>query len=307
MPDITKRPFTPTSFTFASPTRISSPKTTDSQLRANALNLTHDQLQSVVTQLIQFHPTSKAAIAPLIASTTSQTGACLDECQSKLFHAKVENCKYWLSDTWWSSHPSLPDGYACQVSRKAVRKEVGDIMNTAKPTEFRLGKSHDQCEIVLDAIVALIDIAQAVLRREGTPSGYCRSDRALGQQIGEQLFDLIFSTSSGNGKLHAHEDCIWEHLLVPSSTPHAARQSISQLAELPPAPSNDDLFLYRTLRPTLARVAGEVKYYCEHGNMRTLMDDMPDLGNMDISSRGVGSSDSDDESEDEGTRRSKRR
>jgi hypothetical protein len=180
-------------------------------------------------------------------------------------------------------------------------------MNTAKPTEFRLGKSHDQCEIVLDAIVALIDIAQAVLRREGTPSGYCRSDRALGQQIGEQLFDLIFSTSSGMGKSHAHEDCIWEHLLVPPSNPHAARQSISQLAELPPAPSNDDLFLYRTLRPTLARVAGDVKYYCEHGNMRTLMDDMPDLGNMDISSRGVGSSDSDDESEDEGTRRSKRR
>jgi hypothetical protein len=180
-------------------------------------------------------------------------------------------------------------------------------MNTAKPTKFRLGKQHDQCEIVLDAIVGLIDIGQGVLRRIGTLSGYCRSDRALGRQIGEQLFGLIFSTSSGNGKLHAHEDCIWEHLLVPSSTHHAARQSISQLAELPPAPSNDDLFLYSTLRPTLARVAGDVKYYCERGNRRTLMDDMPDLGDMDISSRGMGPSDSDEESEDEGTRRSKKR
>jgi hypothetical protein len=189
-----------------------------------------------------------------------------------------------------------------------VRKEVGDIMSTAKPAEIRLGKTHEQCEIVLDAIVALIDIAQAVLLRKGTPSGYCRSDRALGQQIGEQLFDLIFSTSSSpTSKLYAHEDCIWEHLLVPSSTPHPARVAIAQLADMPLAPSNDDLFLYRTLRPWLARVAGDVKYYCEHGNRRTLIDDMPELGDMDISSKGMGSSDSNSESEDEGTRRSKRR
>ena len=307
MPDITKRPFTPTSFTFASPTRISSAKTTDSQLRANALLLSHDQLQSVFTQLIQFRPTSKAAIAPLVASCSTETTD-VDDSESKLFATKVKNCKYWLSDTWWSSHPSLPDGYACQVSRKAVRKEIGDIMNTAKPVEYRMGKGHEQCEIVLDAIVALIDIAQAVLRREGTPSGHCRSDRALGEQIGEQLFDIIFSTSSSPaGKIYAHEDCIWEHLLVPSSTPHPARHAISQLADMPSAPSNDDLFLYRTLRPTLARVAGDVKFYCEHGNRRDLMDDMPDLGDMDISSRGMGSSGNDSESEDEGTRRSKRR
>jgi hypothetical protein len=306
MPDITKRPFTSSTFTFGHDKPIS-PKSTDSQLRANALSLTHDQLQSVVTQLIQFHPSSKAAIAPLIASTSTQTSATLDDSQSKHFATEVKNCKYWLSDTWWAGHPSLPDGYACQVSRKAVRKEVGDTMTMAKPTEFKLQKTHEQCEIILDAIVALIDIAQAVLRRKGTPSGYCRSDRSLGQHIGEQLYDLIYTTSSASqGRLYAHEDCIWEHVLVPRMEPHPARVAIAALAEMPPAPSNDDLFLYRTLRPVLSRVALDAKYYCEHGVRRVLMDDMPDFESMDISKE-MDSDSSDTGSEDEGNRRSKRR
>ena len=180
-------------------------------------------------------------------------------------------------------------------------------MTIAKPADFKLRTTHEQCEIILDAIVALIDIAQAVLRRKGTPSGYCRSDRSLGQHIGEQLYDLIYTTSSANhGKLYAHEDCIWEHILVPSMELHPARVAISALAEMPPAPSNDDLFLYRTLRPVLSRVALDVKYYCEHGVRRVMMDDMLDFESMDLS-KGTDSDSSETESEDEGTRRSKRR
>jgi hypothetical protein len=225
--------------------------------------------------LIQFNPAAKAHLASLVTAihTPPPTRPLDGEItQSKLFVQNIENCKYWLSDKWYAQHPSLPQGYACQVSRTAVRNEVSNIMKMAKPEEFKLGRAHNQCDIVLDAIVALINIAIDILGREGTLSGRCRSDRSLAKHIGDQLGDLIYRTSNPKEvNIYAHEDCMWEHILVASDPPHPTRRAIAQMAQLPTSPSHADLYVYRTLGPVLRRVAEDVIYFCKTGvkNVKT--------------------------------------
>jgi hypothetical protein len=269
----------------------------DATLRTKILSLSLEQLQSTTIRLTQFNAAAKSSLASLIPANNSPVSMNADDetVRTKLFIGNVENCKYWLSDKWYAQHPSLPPGFACQVSRTAVRKEVSDIMRKARPDDFILGRGHGQCTIVLDAIVALIEIVIDILGREGTPSGRCRADRSLAEHIGDQLGEFIYRSSvfTKGTPAFAHEDCMWEHVLVASDPMHPTRRAIGQMVQLPPSPSHSDLYVFRTLGPTLKKVAEDVIYYCKTGTKRAEDEVIPDFGDVSLSA-----SESDDSDEE---------
>lgn len=185
----TKRAASPSSLRTAKHPRTSFSPTavSDSALRSMVKNLSKEQLQSVIMQTAQFHPTAKQSIHSLVSSMQVQ--------KARDFKSEVSECLSLMSDGCARLRPPKLSERAseiCAMIEQTVQTIVGGVQDLTRNSDHGGEDTRRRAvDTWLLGFAGLINLADEVMNCENGELGKCLRNNGVWQAIAESMDELL--------------------------------------------------------------------------------------------------------------------